>query len=64
MEKTTRRSNRLGKGLGALIPTIKEDIDPKDIVSIQIRQIYANPDQPRWAGAAWLSIFHHPDPVP
>jgi ParB family chromosome partitioning protein len=47
MEKTTRRSNRLGKGLGALIPTIKEDIDPKDIVSIQISQIYANPDQPR-----------------
>lgn len=47
MEKTTRRSNRLGKGLGALIPTIKDDIDPKDIVSIQISQIYANPDQPR-----------------
>ena len=47
MEKTTRRSNRIGKGLGALIPTIKEDIDPKDIVSIQISQIYANPDQPR-----------------
>ena len=47
MEKTTRRSNRLGKGLGALIPTIKEDIDPNDIVSIQISQIYANPDQPR-----------------
>ncbi|MBP3906714.1 MAG: ParB/RepB/Spo0J family partition protein [Peptostreptococcaceae bacterium] len=47
MEKTTKRSNRLGKGLGALIPTIKEDIDPKDIVSIQISQIYANPDQPR-----------------
>lgn len=47
MEKTTKRSNRLGKGLGALIPTIKEDVDPKDIVSIQISQIYANPDQPR-----------------
>ncbi len=47
MEKTTRRSNRLGKGLGALIPTIKEDIDSKDIVNIDINNIYANPDQPR-----------------
>ncbi len=47
MEKTTRRSNRLGKGLGALIPTIKEDIDPKDIVNIEINKIYPNPDQPR-----------------
>lgn len=47
MEKTTRRSNRLGKGLGALIPTIKEDLDSKDIVNIDIDKIYANPDQPR-----------------
>lgn len=47
MEKTTRRSNRLGKGLGALIPTIKEEIDSKDIVNIDINKIYANPDQPR-----------------
>lgn len=47
MEKTTRRSNRLGKGLGALIPTIKEDLDPKEIVNIDIDKIYANPDQPR-----------------
>lgn len=47
MEKTSRRSNRLGKGLGALIPTIKEEIDSKDIVNIDINKIYANPDQPR-----------------
>lgn len=47
MEKTTRRSNRLGKGLGALIPTIKEELDSKDIVNIDINKIYANPDQPR-----------------
>ncbi|MEG1410037.1 MAG: ParB/RepB/Spo0J family partition protein [Terrisporobacter sp.] len=47
MEKNTRRSNRLGKGLGALIPNIKEDIDSKDIVNIDINKIYANPDQPR-----------------
>lgn len=47
MEKTTRRSNRLGKGLGALIPTIKEEIDSKDIVNIDIKKIYANPEQPR-----------------
>ena len=47
MEKTTRRSNRLGKGLGALIPTIKEEIDSKDIVNIDIKKIYANPHQPR-----------------
>lgn len=47
MEKTTRRSNRLGKGLGALIPNIKEDLDSKDIVNIDINKIYANPDQPR-----------------
>jgi ParB family transcriptional regulator, chromosome partitioning protein len=47
MEKTTRRSNRLGKGLGALIPNIKEDLDSKDIVNIDINKIYANPEQPR-----------------
>ncbi|MFR3072138.1 MAG: ParB/RepB/Spo0J family partition protein [Paeniclostridium sp.] len=47
MEKTTRRSNRLGKGLGALIPNIKEELDSKDIVNIDINKIYANPDQPR-----------------
>ena len=47
MEKTTRRSNRLGKGLGALIPNIKEELDSKDIVNIDISKIYANPDQPR-----------------
>ena len=47
MEKTTKRSNRLGKGLGALIPNIKEELDSKDIVNIDINKIYANPDQPR-----------------
>lgn len=47
MEKTTRRSNRLGKGLGALIPNIKEELDSKDIVNIDINKIYTNPDQPR-----------------
>ncbi|MGL5640841.1 MAG: ParB/RepB/Spo0J family partition protein [Paraclostridium sp.] len=47
MEKTTRRSNRLGKGLGALIPNIKEEIDSKDIINIDINKIYANPEQPR-----------------
>ena len=29
--KATRRTNRLGKGLSALIPDINEEIDKKDI---------------------------------
>ena len=48
MEKrVSRRSNRLGKGLSALIPELKEDIDKKEIVELDISMVYPNEDQPR-----------------
>ena len=47
MENTTRRSKRLGKGLSALIPEIKEEIDKKDIVQIKLSNIRPNKNQPR-----------------
>lgn len=45
--RQSKRTNRLGKGLGALIPTMSEEIDKKDIVNLSITDVYANPDQPR-----------------
>lgn len=48
MEKrASRRSNRLGKGLSALIPELKEDIDKKEIVELDISMVYPNEEQPR-----------------
>ena len=48
MEKrSSRRSNRLGKGLSALIPELKEDIDKKEIVELDISMVYPNEEQPR-----------------
>lgn len=48
MEKrVSKRSNRLGKGLSALIPELKEDIDKKEIVELDISMVYPNEDQPR-----------------
>lgn len=48
MEKrSTKRSNRLGKGLSALIPELQMDFDKKEIVELEIKNIYPNEDQPR-----------------
>ncbi|MBS5788687.1 ParB/RepB/Spo0J family partition protein [Clostridioides mangenotii] len=47
MEKKTKRTNRLGRGLSALIPEINEEINQKDIVNIDIDKIYPNSSQPR-----------------
>lgn len=45
--KTAKRTNRLGRGLSALIPDISTDIDKKDIITIDLKNIYPNQDQPR-----------------
>ena len=38
MEKrSTKRSNRLGKGLSALIPELQMDFDKKEIVELEIK---------------------------
>ncbi len=42
-----KRSNRLGRGLSALIPDIEEKIEKKDIENISIKDIYPNENQPR-----------------
>jgi len=48
MEKrASKRSNRLGKGLSALIPELQMDFDKKEIVELDIKNIYPNEDQPR-----------------
>ncbi|SHK04395.1 ParB/RepB/Spo0J family partition protein [Tepidibacter formicigenes] len=39
--------NRLGKGLSALIPNVKDNLDNKEIVNLNINKLYANIDQPR-----------------
>ena len=46
-KKTPKRTNRLGRGLSALIPDIKEDIDNKDIITIELSKVYPNESQPR-----------------
>ncbi|MBO3444562.1 ParB/RepB/Spo0J family partition protein [Clostridium sp. CCUG 7971] len=46
-KKTTKRTNRLGRGLSALIPDAKEEIDQKDIVNIELSKVYPNESQPR-----------------
>ena len=45
--KATTRTNRLGRGLSALIPDISTEIDKKDIITIDLKNIYPNQDQPR-----------------
>lgn len=45
--KSTKRTNRLGRGLSALIPDISTEIDKKDIITIDLKNIYPNQDQPR-----------------
>lgn len=44
---STKKSNRLGRGLSALIPDIEEKIEKKDIENISIKDIYPNENQPR-----------------
>ena len=44
---STKRSNRLGRGLSALIPYIEEKIEKKDIENISIKDMYPNENQPR-----------------
>ena len=45
--KATKRTNRFGRGLSALIPDISTEIDKKDIITIDLKNIYPNQDQPR-----------------
>ena len=45
--KATKRTNRSGRGLSALIPDISTEIDKKDIITIDLKNIYPNQDQPR-----------------
>ena len=45
--KATKRTNRLGRGLSALIPDISTEVDKKDIITIELKNIYPNQDQPR-----------------
>ena len=45
--KATKRTNRLGRGLSALIPDISTEIDKKDIITTDLKNIYPNQDQPR-----------------
>lgn len=47
MENKSKRSNRLGRGLSALIPEIKGETSEKEIVNIEIDKIYPNEVQPR-----------------
>ena len=48
MEKrVSKRSNRLGKGLSALIPELQMDFDKKEIIELDIDKVYPNGDQPR-----------------
>lgn len=35
--KATKRTNRLGRGLSALIPDISTEIDKKDIITIDLK---------------------------
>lgn len=46
-KKSTRRTNRLGKGLSALIPDVVKEIDEKEIMNIDLDKVYPNEEQPR-----------------
>ena len=37
--KATKRTNRLRRGLSALIPNISTEIDKKDIITIDLKSI-------------------------
>ena len=45
--KATKRTNRVWRCLSALIPDISTEIDKKDIITIDLKNIYPNQDQPR-----------------
>lgn len=47
MENKSKKSNRLGRGLSALIPEIKGETSEKEIINIDIDKIYPNEVQPR-----------------
>ncbi|MGL5330048.1 MAG: ParB/RepB/Spo0J family partition protein [Peptostreptococcaceae bacterium] len=48
MEKrASKRSNRLGKGLSALIPELETNFDKKEILELDIKKVYPNDEQPR-----------------
>ncbi|RDY23437.1 ParB/RepB/Spo0J family partition protein [Romboutsia maritimum] len=46
-KKVPKRTNRLGRGLSALIPDTKEEIDKKDIINLELDKVYPNESQPR-----------------
>ncbi|MCR8745890.1 ParB/RepB/Spo0J family partition protein [Romboutsia lituseburensis] len=46
-KKSPKRTNRLGRGLSALIPDTKDDIDSKEIVRLDLSKVYPNDTQPR-----------------
>ncbi|MGL5347134.1 MAG: ParB/RepB/Spo0J family partition protein [Peptostreptococcaceae bacterium] len=46
-KKAPKRNNRLGRGLSALIPDIKEEVDEKEILNIELKNVYPNEEQPR-----------------
>ena len=46
-KKSPKITNRLGRGLSALIPDTKDEIENKEIVSIDLSKIYPNNTQPR-----------------
>lgn len=46
-KKAPKRTNRLGRGLSALIPDSNDEIDSKEIVSIDLSKVYPNDTQPR-----------------
>lgn len=45
--KISKRTNRLGRGLSSLIPDIKDTVDSKEIIKIDLDKIYPNETQPR-----------------
>ncbi|MGL6105675.1 ParB/RepB/Spo0J family partition protein [Romboutsia sp.] len=46
-KKVPKRTNRLGKGLSALIPDTANEIDEKEIMNIDLNKVYPNEEQPR-----------------
>lgn len=46
-KKVPKRTNRLGRGLSALIPDTKEEINEKEIVRLDLKKVYPNEAQPR-----------------
>lgn len=46
-KKAQKRTNRLGRGLSALIPDTINQIDEKEIINIDLEKVYPNEEQPR-----------------